>query len=270
MTLTLHIGTQVGDPIEYESVRSALTGPLRTEQLYIGSVKDNIGHAEAASGAAGVIKCLLMMHYKTIPKQANFTSLNPKIRSSAEDRITVPMKTIPWTSSKHIALVNNYGAAGSNAAILIRAHSAETRRTAATTPAVHPILFFHPILLSAKTATSLTSYTEALQTYLSKGTASLGDIAYNIAQAHDVSFNCRVGFVSDAMDSAISSLSRTKTFATTKNPVILCFGGQTGRTVTASKELYDSSDLLKKHLVSDCIPLTVYLPRNTEQLTCYV
>lgn len=270
MTLTLHIGTQVGDPIEYESIRSALTCPLRTEQLYVGSVKDNIGHTEAASGAAGVIKCLLMMHYKTIPKQANFTSLNPKIKSSAEDRITVSTKTVPWTSSKHIALVNNYGAAGSNAAVLIRAHSAEMRRTAIVPPPVHPILLFHPILLSAKTATSLNSYTEALKMYLSKGTASLGDIAYNIAQAHDVSLNCRVGFFSDAKDSTISSLSRTKTFATTKNPVVLCFGGQTGRTVTVSKELYDSSDLFKKHLVIDCIPWAVCLLRNSGQLTFYV
>ncbi|KAL2278825.1 hypothetical protein FJTKL_14164 [Diaporthe vaccinii] len=241
-------GTQVGDPIEYESVRSALTGPLRTEQLYVGSVKDNIGHAEAASGAAGVIKCLLMMHYKTIPKQANFASINPKIRSSAEDRITVSTKTVPWTASKHIALVNNYGAAGSNAAILIRAHPVERRRAATITPTVHPILFFHPILLSAKTATSLNSYAEALKTYLSKGTASISDIAYNIAQAHDVSLNCRVGFVSDAIDSTVSSLSRTKTFDAIKSPVVLCFGGQTGRTVTASKELYTSSDLFQKHL----------------------
>lgn len=254
LTLTLYIGTQVGDPIEYESIRSALTGPMRTEQLYVGSVKDNIGHAEAASGAAGVIKCLLMMHYKMIPKQANFASINPKIRNSAEDRITISTKTVPWTSSKHIALVNNYGAAGSNAAILIRADSVEGRRAATITPTVHPILFFHPILLSAKTATSLTSYAEALKMHLSKGTASLGDISYNIAQAHDVSLNCRVGFVSDAMDSTISSLSRMKTFDAIKSPVILCFGGQTGRTVTASKELYASSDLFQKHLVSECIP----------------
>jgi acyl transferase domain-containing protein len=255
-------GTQVGDPIEYESIRSALTCPLRTEQLYVGSVKDNIGHTEAASGAAGVIKCLLMMHHKTIPKQANFNSLNPKIKSSSEDRITVPTKTVPWTSSKHIALVNNYGAAGSNAALLIRSHPPETGRKEIIPPPVHPILLFHPILLSAKTATSLTAYTEALTTYLSKSTASLADVAYNVSQAHDVSLNCRFGFISDAMDSAISNLSRTKTFTTTKNPVILCFGGQTGRTVTVSKELYDSSDLFKKHLVSNglhflgCLPVS--------------
>lgn len=238
--------------------------------MYVGSVKDNIGHAEAASGAAGIIKCLLMMHNKIIPKQANFTSINPKIRSSPEDRITIPTKTFPWTSSKHIALINNYGAAGSNAAILIRAHSVERRRAATITPSVHPILFFHPILLSAKSSTSLTSYAEALKMHLSKGTASLGDISYNIAQAHDASLNCRVGFVSDAMDSTISSLSRMKTFEAVKSPVVLCFGGQTGRTVTASKELYTSSDLFQTHLVCDCAPLTVrLLTRIDRWLTCY-
>lgn len=211
-----------------------------------------------------------MMHYKTIPKQANFTSINPKIRSSSEDRINIPTKSVPWTSTKHIALINNYGAAGSNAAILIRAHSVERRRAATITPAVHPILFFHPILLSAKTAASLTSYAEALKMQLSRGTATLGDISYNIAQAHDASLNCRVGFVSDAMDSAISSLSRMKTFDAIKSPVILCFGGQTGRTVTASKELYTSSDLFQKHLVSDRIPLMFCMLRVNGSLTFYV
>ncbi|KAH8743290.1 hypothetical protein F5883DRAFT_665259 [Diaporthe sp. PMI_573] len=152
-----------------------------------------------------------------IEYETNFTSINPKIRSSPEDRITISTKTVPWTSSKHVALINNYGAAGSNAAILIRAHSVERTRAATITPS---------------------------------GTASLGDISYNIAQAHDVSLNCRVGFVSDAMDSTISSLSRMKTFDAIKSPVVLCFGGQTGRTVTASKELYTSSDLFQKHLVS--------------------
>lgn len=213
------------------------------------------------------------MHYKTIPKQANFTCLNPKIRSAPEDRITVSKETVPWTgaSNKHVALVNNYGAAGSNAAILLRAHHPVERRRRAASVAmspttVHPILFFHPILLSAKTAASLGSYAEALKTYLGSTGASLADVAYNIAQAHDVSLNgSRVGFVSDAIDSTISSLSRTKTFdAVKRSPVVLCFGGQTGRTVTASKELYTSSDLFQKHLVSTPPPPPLtYPPAHT-------
>ncbi|KAJ0108719.1 beta-ketoacyl synthase domain-containing protein [Diaporthe amygdali] len=241
-------GTQVGDPIEYESVRSAFTGPLRTEELFIGSVKDNIGHAEAASGAAGVIKCLLMMQHNTIPKQANFTSLNPKIKTLPQDGITVPKSSVPWTSTKHIALVNNYGAAGSNAAILIRAYPDKPTPLPIRSPAIHPIL------LSAKTASSLASYTDALKLYLSKERLSLESVAYNLAQSHDVSFDSRIGVLADDLDSAVSALGRAsandsgKTAALQRRPVVLCFGGQTGRQVTISKDLYENSDLLKKHL----------------------
>lgn len=92
-------GTQVGDPVEYESIRLALTedqstfGQRDSSRIFVGSVKDSIGHAEAASGAAGVIKTLLMMQHKTIPKQAGFASLNPQIK--AVERIVVPKRSHP-------------------------------------------------------------------------------------------------------------------------------------------------------------------------------
>jgi hypothetical protein len=49
----------VGDPLEMQSLQSTFSGPERNEELFVGSVKDNTGHAEAASGAAGVIKLSL-------------------------------------------------------------------------------------------------------------------------------------------------------------------------------------------------------------------
>lgn len=190
-----------------------------------------------------------MMQYRTIPKQANFTLLNSKIKTSPEDRITVPTRTVPWSSPKHIALVNNYGAAGSNAAILIREHcetpsgSSPEAQIGVSCPA--------PILLSAKTATSLESYIQVLKEYLSKQKASMESVAYNIAQKHDVSFEHRIGLVADDVAGLQSSLHiNGKTSITSKKSVVLCFGGQTGRTVTVSRELYDECDLLKKHLVS--------------------
>ncbi|RMZ75270.1 hypothetical protein DV737_g5363, partial [Chaetothyriales sp. CBS 132003] len=158
-------GTPVGDPVEYESIQLALAGPRRKEELFLGSVKDNIGHTESASGAAGVIKTLLMMQYKTIPKQANFVSLNPHIKVSPSDRITVPKATQSWNPRRHIALVNNYGAAGSNVAIAIRDMPSST---------------LYPILLSAKSARSLQLYMDALKVYSPKFKTSIGAIAGTI------------------------------------------------------------------------------------------
>ena len=45
-------GTPVGDPIECESIRRVFGGPQRSDKLYFGSVKANIGHTGATSDVA--------------------------------------------------------------------------------------------------------------------------------------------------------------------------------------------------------------------------
>ncbi|KAI1206386.1 ketoacyl-synt-domain-containing protein [Annulohypoxylon truncatum] len=162
--------------------------------------------------------------HKTIPKQANFVSLNPRIKASPSAKIVVPKTTQPWTSQKHVALVNNYGAAGSNAAILIRSHS---EAPLDSTSGV----------------------------YLPKAEASLGSIAYNLARRHNSAFDNRVAFTVSDKQSLLSGLKDLTTSGgivtrTDKYPVVLCFGGQTGRNVTVSKDLYDNCELFRTHLIS--------------------
>ncbi|KAF5855864.1 hypothetical protein ETB97_008293 [Aspergillus alliaceus] len=250
-------GTQVGDPIEYESVKSALTGPGRKENIFLGSVKDNIGHAEAASGAAGVIKTLLMMQKGTIPKQANFATLNPKIKAS--DQIVVPQQTQPWTSSRHVALVNNYGAAGSNAAIILRAY--EKPRSAPQRPA----LTAYPIVLSAKSAASVRLYLRELGRFIRADSISLRDVAYSLARRQNPSLEHRVAFVAGDMADFRSDLERLNVKneeavipRASNRPVVLAFGGQTGRTVTVSRELYEAGGLFRRHL-DKCEAVCKYL-----------
>ena len=246
--------------MEYESIRLALTGPWRDDEVFLGSVKDNIGHTEAASGVAGVIKTLLMMQYKTIPKQANFVSLNPRIKASTLGQIVVPRATQPWSAQRHVALVNNYGAAGSNAALILRAHSSplssptkeripRTRDIPSHSPDVSPIL------LSARTASSLQSYMDMLKLYLPKAETSLASVAYKIARSHNLAFEHRIAFTARDVTSAVSILncSSAATKGTVvrpaKHPVILCFGGQTSSNVSISMDLYERCDLFRSYLV---------------------
>ncbi|KAI9933738.1 hypothetical protein MW887_004810 [Aspergillus wentii] len=110
-------GTQVGDPIEFDSIRKVFGGQGRPSQVFVGSIKDNIGHAEAASGVAGLLKTILMIQHRTIPKLASFKLLNPKIPPLGSDQVVIPTQTQGWESATRTALINNYGAAGSNVAI---------------------------------------------------------------------------------------------------------------------------------------------------------
>jgi acyl transferase domain-containing protein len=55
-------GTSLGDPVEFKALQNVFQGdPGRTEALWLGSVKTNIGHAEGAAGIAGFIKVVLAM-----------------------------------------------------------------------------------------------------------------------------------------------------------------------------------------------------------------
>jgi acyl transferase domain-containing protein len=68
-------GTPTGDPLEISAISRAFQG----QPLYVGSVKANIGHAEAASGLAGIIKLALSLEKGLMPSNPRFLRSNPKL-----------------------------------------------------------------------------------------------------------------------------------------------------------------------------------------------
>ncbi|MEV4236133.1 SDR family NAD(P)-dependent oxidoreductase [Nocardia sp. NPDC049737] len=123
-------GTPVGDPAEMTAlgkVYGAIDG--RTEPLPVGSVKNNIGHTEAAAGVAGVIKAALTVHHRTIAPQARLDQLNPEIPFD-ELRLRVPMTAEPLL--RPLVAVNSFGYGGTNAHALIGPAPVETRSDATT------------------------------------------------------------------------------------------------------------------------------------------
>lgn len=60
-------GTQAGDPLEAKAILGTI-GQNRIEDLYVGSVKTNIGHLEGAAGVAGVIKAALVVERGIVPQ----------------------------------------------------------------------------------------------------------------------------------------------------------------------------------------------------------
>ncbi|KAI0896172.1 hypothetical protein F4806DRAFT_53018 [Annulohypoxylon nitens] len=277
-------GTPVGDPIECASIRTAFGDPHRAQELVIGSVKDVIGHTEAASGVAGVIKTLLMLQHGSIPKQPNFTRLNPKIPALEPDRLAIADRTRQWqTSSRRAALINNYGAAGSNAAIVVREYRPASTRQDAISKLSETTTVEYPVFLSAKTPESLRAYSTALMTFLERNASiTLGDLAYNLARKQNKTLEYTSAWTTTSLSAfkqelgAITSGTRTlsqrkvdkkKTSAAQwPAPVVLCFGGQTGRNIYLSRDLFNSSSLLRAHLencdeASRSLGLPSFFPR---------
>lgn len=114
-------GTKIGDPIEAEALASVLKeGRSANDKCFVGSVKTNIGHTEAASGIAGVIKTSLAIFHKKIPKNLHFKEPNPFIPMESYP-FTVITSSQPWPSEsvELIAGVSSFGFGGTNAHVVL-------------------------------------------------------------------------------------------------------------------------------------------------------
>nr|ALQ32819.1 putative polyketide synthase [Fusarium dlaminii] len=253
-------GTQKGDPIEWQSIQNVFGGRSRSgsSTLSVGSVKGNIGHCEAASGAAALIKALLMLQKRQIPPQANFSVLNPAIASLEQASMDVPVCLGPWEASFRAAMVNNYGASGTNAAMVVcQPPLASLERIMSVGQ------FQYPILITAHSESSLRHYCRALLSFIETrccvpGDSLLPSIAFQLAQRQNESCRHRIAFSAKSVDELKVQLhsrsqsndqdSKAPRPQGHSKPVVLVFAGQTGRRASVSREAYQSSTLLRRHL----------------------
>ena len=249
-------GTPVGDPIEYESIRQVFGGSRRNRKLHIGSVKGNIGHTEGASGVAALIKTILMLQHQTIPLQANFTTLNPKIKSLEGDEIAIPKVTQLWNSELRIACTNNYGAAGSNAAMIVCQAPSQK-------PTLPPIrLPRYPIYLSASSTASLELNCSSLRKSVTHQPSMLPEkdlmASISFSLADKVNRSLPYALITTAANISDLDSQLTKSAAGSRalisqvtdkaRPIVLVFSGQTSRTLGLNPDIYHSSILFRSHL----------------------
>jgi acyl transferase domain-containing protein/SAM-dependent methyltransferase/NAD(P)-dependent dehydrogenase (short-subunit alcohol dehydrogenase family)/acyl carrier protein len=114
-------GTSLGDPVEFRALQSVFGADVnRSEPLWIGSVKTNIGHAEAAAGIAGLIKIVLAMQRGWLPAHLHFERPNPHLDLEALPA-RIPVQGQPW-SSRGVPLragVSAFGFSGTNAHVIL-------------------------------------------------------------------------------------------------------------------------------------------------------
>ncbi|HET6546723.1 MAG TPA: SDR family NAD(P)-dependent oxidoreductase [Rhodanobacteraceae bacterium] len=124
-------GTAVGDPIEARAIGTVF-GEARSDEdaLWIGSVKTNIGHLEAASGIAGLIKTALSLHHRRIPPSLHFLRWNPAIDAAAlKIRVATELLDWPGGGEHALAAVSSFGFGGANASAVLAAGPAPPSTT---------------------------------------------------------------------------------------------------------------------------------------------
>jgi acyl transferase domain-containing protein len=115
-------GTRVGDPVELKALAAVLGRDRPKERpAQLGSAKVNIGHTEAASGIAGLIKAVLVLKNRLVPGNPHFREPNPDIPwSSLPMLMKRELAPLQVACGPAIAGVNSFGITGTNAHIVLQ------------------------------------------------------------------------------------------------------------------------------------------------------
>ena len=119
-------GTRAGDKAELEALgRVMAEGRPAGAHCLVGAVKTNIGHLEAASGMAGLIKAVLVLEHRRVPPNLHLQVPNPDVRWT-NSCLRLPDAILPLTSPNGnddlpYAAVNSFGYGGTNAHVLLQA-----------------------------------------------------------------------------------------------------------------------------------------------------
>ncbi|MEW1648179.1 type I polyketide synthase [Streptomyces sp. NPDC091219] len=244
-------GTRLGDPIEAQALL-ATYGQGRDEErpLWLGSVKSNIGHTQAASGMAGIIKMVQAMRHGTLPKSLHTEQLSPIVDWST-GQVEILTETRPWERDDRPrrAGVSSFGVSGTNAHIILEEPEPLPPRDSTADRADTVV----PWLLSARSAKALRAQAEQLLDHLENATGDPVDIAHSLLTGR-ATLEERAVVVGADRDSLVDSLRGLATSTSdtrlargtahrigdTVDPVFV-FPGQGAQWVGMAVELLDSS-----------------------------
>lgn len=226
----------------------------------MGSVKANIGHLEAASGAAGLAKLLLMLRYRRIPRLICLDVLNSELgceEDLAEMGVAFDRESVDWdTTGKRIAVLNNFGAAGSNGALILEEYTPEdppgaSNQSPVTPAPSHPVVFS----FSAKTPEAAKelqwSYLNYLHSVSGPIAPSLRDLAYTSTARRQL-YPHRISVTADSLGPLISSLeSAVPNQVVSVKKVAFVFSGQGIQYLGMGGQLYWTNEVFRRH-VHEC------------------
>lgn len=246
-------GTPLGDPIEVNSLKTVLMeGREANQPCWIGSVKTNIGHLEAAAGIAALIKVVLSLQHGEIPPHLHLKELNPYIKIK-NTPIQIPTELQQWQAQgqPRLAGVSAFGFGGTNAHVILEEAPPQVKSENLRERSRHLLT------LSAKTQTSLQALVSGYQHHLEANPQlELADICYtaNTGREH---FDHRLAVVIDSKEQLIEQLAALATGQETttllknqvgkKQPKItFLFTGQGSQYINMGRQLYESQPIFRQ------------------------
>ncbi|NJR69835.1 MAG: SDR family NAD(P)-dependent oxidoreductase [Synechococcales cyanobacterium CRU_2_2] len=264
-------GTSLGDPIELVALGEAMHTAERSQPLWVGSAKTNVGHLEAAAGMSSLIKVILSLQHRQIPPHLHFSQPNPHIpweRLAVE----IPTRLEPWSCrGSRLAGVSGFGMSGTNVHLIVEEASEAEAPMACDRPA-------HLLTLSARSEAALRDVAARYRTWLAQqafgdqqpdahkpedqdcqiAAARLGNLCFtaNTGRSH---FRHRLALsftqaqqlerqLTEYLETGIASGVRQGKVAASPKPrkIAFLFTGQGSQLVGMGQSLYDSQPLFRQ------------------------
>ncbi len=245
-------GTDLGDPIEVESIQQVFGRSERTSPLRIGTIKSNIGHLETASGVAGIVKVLASFRHNRLPKSLHSEVLNPKIDWESYP-IEVVQEATAWPKgdTPRIAGVSNFGLSGTNVHILLEEPPGQAELSIGNmAPRLSQL-----VVLSAESRQALSAQVAVLREQVSAlDETVLPALCYSLATTR-TPFKHRLALVADSTAALLDQLSTiVPRPLPEKGKTAFLYTGQGAQYVGMGKALYDTEPVFR-HWMDKCLTL---------------
>nr|WP_229899094.1 type I polyketide synthase [Streptomyces hiroshimensis] len=264
-------GTRLGDPIEAQALL-ATYGQERPEgqPLWLGSLKSNIGHAQAAAGVGGIIKMVMAMRHGVLPQTLHVDEPTPHVDWSAGD-VRLLTEAMDWPESDHPrrAAVSSFGVSGTNAHTIIEQAPAFDEEPAEA-PAPVPALL--PWVLSAKSSAALRDQARRLLSFVKDG-MSPADVGFSLATTRST-LRHRAAVVGETCDDFRRGLGYLA--AGMPSPGVVqgrpggkagfLFSGQGSQRIGMGRELYETFPVFADAYDEVCAHLDAPVDVDSEEL----
>ncbi|GAA0615091.1 hypothetical protein GCM10010174_36010 [Kutzneria viridogrisea] len=259
-------GTTLGDPIEAQALL-ATYGQDRSRPLWLGSIKSNIGHTQAASGVAGVIKMIMAMRHETLPKTLHVTEPSSHVDWTA-GAVSLLTESQPWPQLGHPrrAGVSSFGVSGTNVHIILEQPEPSTVESEPAEPTVLPWV------LSGKSARGLRSQATRLLSLLGDNPElNLADVGFSLGTTR-TALDHRAVLVGGDRESLLAGLAAlaadespadvVRGTALAGSRLVFVFPGQGSQWVGMAAELVESSPVFAERLAECSAALSSFVDWN--------